>query len=146
MADVLTQIEINAPLSKVAEYAANQDNACEWYENIKSVEWKSEKPLRVGSQVAFTAHFMDKKLSYTYEFTELIPNEKLVMRTAEGPFPMETTYSWGKIDECRTRMVLRNRGTSDGFSKIFSFFMVVMMRKANSKDLRKIKQVLENKI
>ena len=56
---------------------------------------KTPPPLQVGSQVEFVARFLGRTLRYTYEFAELISGERLVMRTQQGPFPMETTYTWG---------------------------------------------------
>jgi len=143
MVDVLTEIQISRPRARVAEYAANPDHAPEWYVNIKSVEWRSVKPLQLGSKIAFRARFLGKDLSYTYEITELIPGEKLVMRTAEGPFPMETTYYWESINENATLMKLRNRGEPSGFSKLFAPIMAMAMRRANKKDLLLLKSILE---
>ncbi|MEH7346337.1 SRPBCC family protein [Bacillus sp. JJ1532] len=143
MVDVLTEITINCPISKVSEYATNPDHAPEWYVNIHSVEWKTPKPLTLGSQIAFKANFLGRELAYVYEIVEFIPEKKFVMKTANGPFPMETIYTWQAIDENHTRMTLRNKGNPKGFNKIMSLFMTTMMRRANMKDLKKIKAILE---
>jgi uncharacterized membrane protein len=141
--DVQTDVVIAAPVEQVAAYAADPTNAPEWYENIKAVEWKTPPPLALGSQVAFVASFLGRRLAYTYEIAEWVPGERLVMRTAEGPFAMETTYSWTP-DRDGTRMTLRNRGEPKGFAKIGAPMMAAQMRRANRADLDRIKELLES--
>lgn len=141
--DVETEVVIDRPPAAVAAFASDPTNAPKWYVNIKSVEWKTEPPVRVGSRVAFTARFMGRQLAYTYEVVELVPDAKFVMRTAEGPFPMETTYTWQPIGDGSTRMTLRNRGEPSGFSKIAAPLMASAMARATRKDLALLKQLLE---
>ena len=142
--DVVTRVEIARPRKEVAAYAGDPDNATAWYENIERVEWETEPPLAVGSRVAFTARFLGRRLAYTYEIRELVPGERLVMTTADGPFPMETTYEWA--DSARgTAMTLRNRGEPSGFSKVAAPMMAGAMRRANQKDLERLKQILERR-
>lgn len=112
--DVQTEILIERPRHRVAAYASDPENATRWYENIRAVEWRSPKPLAVGSQLAFVARFLGRRLAYTYEVKVLVPGERFVMRTAEGPFPMETTYAWEDTPTGATRMTLRNRGEPSG--------------------------------
>lgn len=141
--DVLTEILIDRPREVVASFAADPSNVPVWYENIKTVEWKTEPPVVLGSKVAFVAHFLGRRLEYTYAVVEFVPGARLVMRTAQGPFPMATTYTWEDASEGRTRMTLRNAGEPSGFSALAAPFMAMMMRRANTKDLAKLKSVLE---
>jgi uncharacterized protein YndB with AHSA1/START domain len=141
--DILTEITIERPVEAVAAYTVNPDHAPLWYANIKSVEWKTPPPAAVGSRIAFVAHFLGRRLAYTYEIVELIHPERLVMRTAEGPFPMETTYTWTPTQEGFTRMTLRNRGNPSGSPSLMVRFMAGAMRRANRKDLARLKAVLE---
>jgi len=115
--DVLTQIQIARPRTEVAAYASDPDNAPVWYENIESVEWRTPPPAAQGTRVAFVARFLGRRLAYTYEIAELVAGERLVMRTSEGPFPMETTYTWADAPD-GTRMTLRNRGEPAGFARV----------------------------
>ncbi len=141
--DVETAIEILRPCDEVASFAADPDNAAAWYENIKTARWETPPPLTVGSRVSFTARFLGRRLAYTYEIAELDPGARLVMRTADGPFPMETTYTWEPITTGTTRMTLRNRGEPRGFSRFAAPLVAPAMRRANAQDLRRLRSLLE---
>ena len=140
--DVLVETTINRPVEVVAAYAGDPTNAPEWYVNIKSVVWETPPPLAVGSRMSFVAQFLGRKIAYTYEVVELVSLERLVMRTADGPFPMETTYTWSASGDA-THMTLRNRGNPSGFSAMTAPLMSRAMHRATSKDLARLKALLE---
>ena len=92
--DVVTEITITRPRDEVSAFAADPSNATAWYKNIKAVEWDTPPPVVVGSRVRFRAQFLGRTLEYTYEVREFEPGRRFVMATAQGPFPMETAYTW----------------------------------------------------
>jgi Polyketide cyclase / dehydrase and lipid transport len=142
--DVVTEIEIERPRAEVSAYASDPDNATEWYRNITRVEWETAKPLAVGSRLAFVAQFLGRTLAYTYEVIEMTPGERFVMATSEGPFAMETTYMWSDVATGGTKMTLRNRGRPSGFGRVAAPVMRNAMRRANAKDLARLKEILES--
>jgi len=141
--DVVTETEIARARGDVAAFAADPDNATSWYKNIVSVEWETEPPLAVGSRLRFVARFLGRTLEYTYEVTEHDPGHRFVMGTAQGPFPMETTYTWDDAGAGTTRMTLRNQGEPAGFSKLSAPLLVRAMHRANEADLARLKRLLE---
>jgi len=143
MVDVVTQTDIRRPRADVAAFAADPDNVTRWYENITSVEWRTPRPVSVGTRVAFVARFLGRTLAYTYEVVSLEPGRRLVMRTDEGPFPMETSYTWDDAPGGGTRMTLRNRGEPAGFARIAQPMMAAAMRRANRRDLDRLRRLLE---
>jgi uncharacterized membrane protein len=142
--DVLTEIEIKRPRDEVAAFAADPANAPAWYKNIKAIEWQTSPPAVVGSRIRFRAQFLGRTLDYTYEVRELQQGHRFVMATAQGPFPMETTYTWEDAPDGATKMTLRNRGEPSGFAAVTAPVMARAMRKANEADLRRLKELLEH--
>lgn len=141
--DVTVETVINRPIADVAGYAGDPSNAPEWYANIRSVDWRTPPPVGVGSRMDFVASFLGRRLAYTYEVVDHEAGERLVMRTTEGPFPMETSYEWSQLDGGRTLMRLRNCGRPSGFGRIAGPVMAAAVRRNTTKDLARLKRLLE---
>ena len=142
--DVQVDTTIQRRPEIVATFAGDPANAPQWYANITSVQCRTPPPVGIGSMLDFKAQFLGKGLAYTYEVVELEAGRRLVMRTADGPFPMETTYTWEPVGETATRMTLRNRGDPSGFSRLTAPIMERAMRRATTKDLARLKALLES--
>ncbi|WP_109473506.1 SRPBCC family protein [Ornithinimicrobium cavernae] len=142
--DVLVETVIDRPLAEVSAFAGDPSNAPRWYANIRSVEWRTAPPLLVGSRFAFVAHFLGRRLAYVYEVTEHVPGTRLVMETDGRPFPMRTTYTWEPAGAGGTRMTLANSGRPTGFAAVGAGVMARAMRAATTKDLARLKRLLES--
>ena len=141
--DVTTEIEIDRPR---AEWPRSHPTPTARSTDTRTPRRSPSRrrgPRVEGSRVTFEARFLGRRLRYTYEIRELVPEERLVMSTSEGAFPMETTYTWADTPEGGTRMTLRNRGEPSRFASIAAPAMAAAMRRANRKDLRTLKAILE---
>jgi hypothetical protein len=142
--DVLSEIVIDRPRDAVSNYASDPLNTPSWQTNIKAAELKTPPPGRVGSRVEFRARFLGRNLVYTYDFTEFVPGERLVMQTPEGQTRWVTTYTWESVDNGKgTRMTIRNWGEPGAFVSVAKPLLERSMRGATTKSLRRLKATLE---
>ena len=65
------------------------------------------------------------------------------MRTQQGPFPMETTYTWAAAGPEATRMTLRNRGEPAGSPRLRRRSWPRPCGAPTRKDLARLKRLLE---
>jgi uncharacterized membrane protein len=143
--DISSEIVIDRPRSEVAAFASDPDNATAWYEHVKRVVWRTQRPLAVGTRVGFLAESLGRQLEFIYEITALVPGERLTMRSEEGRFPMETTYSWRDEPGGGTRMLLSNHAEPRGVGRVSATLLRRSMRRSNAKDLSRLKHVLESR-
>jgi uncharacterized membrane protein len=141
--DVTNEILIERAPGIVSAYVSDPSNAPTWHDHIKSAMWTSEPIAHVGSRIAIVVELLGRKFEFTYEIVEFTPGEKLMMRSIEGPFPMETVYSFEETRDGHTRMTMRNHGEPAGVSKLMTPMIVTTMRHAGEKDLAKLKDILE---
>jgi hypothetical protein len=71
-------------------------------------------------------------------------NARLVMATAQGPFPMRTEYTWETAAD-GTRMTLRNTGEPSGFASVAAPVMEAALRRATSRDLERLARIFEGR-
>jgi uncharacterized membrane protein len=143
MVDVSTEIIINLPKEKVVEFASDPGNAPSWCTHIKSVEWNPEAPLRAGAKLVFNEQIMRRRQQHVYEVVEVIPGQKMIMKTSGNGMRMETTVAWQALNENTTCMTLRNRGIPTAFSKPIAPLLKLAIRKASRRNLKQLKKMLE---
>ena len=140
---ISTEIQISCPIALVYEYAIDPDTVMEWHSNITSVNWETEKPLVIGSRIAFGMRLLRQQMIHSSEVIELVPQERMVMHVMDDHFELSTTYTWTSLSDDETKMTATCNGHLRGFSSVISRLAILAMGIANKKSLRAIKSVLE---
>lgn len=143
--DVMVDLVIDRPRADVATYASDLSNTHDWYESVESVSWETPPPLAVGSRVDLVVTAMGRRNTYTYEIVDFVPSERLAMRTGNGPFPMETVYTWKPVDDSRTHMAIHSHCEPSGLAKMGAPMISAGIRRSTQRDLSTLKRILEER-
>jgi uncharacterized protein YndB with AHSA1/START domain len=141
--DVEVHATIDRPRAEVAGYCCDPENVTTWYGNVTAVQWETAGPMAIGSRLRFTSDFLGRRLQYTYEVLELVPAERLIMRSNESPFQMETAYTFQDTADAATWMTVRNRGEPTAYTGLAPAILATAIRRATSNDLARLKRILE---
>jgi uncharacterized membrane protein len=141
--DVVSAIEIRRPRDEVAAFVCDQDNAPAWNDSVESVEWETAGALGEGSRFTHVSEVLGRRVDYRYDVLELVPGERLVVSTEDGPFPLRTTYAWADGPGGTTTMTLHSYGHPDSFGRLSVPVIAKALRRANHKNLLRLKRLLE---
>src|SRR4051794_11527169 len=141
--DLTVDIAIDAPRDRVAAYAVDYTNDPEWIGAIREARLVTEPPFGVGAQVERTGSFLGKPLQYVNEVIELVPNERLVMKSVKAPFPMTVTYEFEEQDEGTSLMRIRTIGDASGMYKLAGPLLDRAVKRGVAGDLKRLKERLE---
>jgi uncharacterized protein YndB with AHSA1/START domain len=141
--DVVSEIEIRRPRDEVAAFVCDQDNAPAWNDSVDSVEWESAQALAEGSRFTHVSGVLGGRVDYDYQVLELVPGERLVVSTEDGPFALRTTYTWADGPNGATTMTLHSYGHPDSLGRLSVPIIAKALRRANDKNLKRLKRLLE---
>ena len=142
MIDVSVETEIARPRADVAAYASDWRNDPVWIGAVDAARLVGEEPFGTGARVARTASFLGRRFEYVNEVTELVPGERLAMRSVAGPFPMRVTYEWEDAGG-GTHMRIRAAGDAARFYRIAGPLLARAVRRGIAGDLARLKATLE---
>ena len=140
--DVQVETVIQQPRELVAGYATDWRNDLTWIGALSEVRQVTDGPFGVGTQVERVASFLGKRIEYVNEIVELVPSERLVMRSVKAPFPITVIYEFEDADG-GTRMRIRTHGDASGFYKLAAPLMSGAVKRGIASDLARLKATLE---
>lgn len=133
---------IHAPADFVADFVTNPDNAPVWHTNVAAVEWHTARPVAKGSKLDVIARIMGRDIVYPIEVTELLPHERLTIRSTQKRFPTEITYTFVQTPQ-GCEMTISNRGQPPRLSRINAALLSRALRREATKDLGNLARLAE---
>jgi hypothetical protein len=140
--DVSVEITIDKPLSTVAAYAADPMNARHWVSAVSGARWEGAAEIAKGSKVIFDSTVAGQGAEYLWEIAEYEPEQRMVLRTSSGPFPIERTYTWAAKGG-KTAMTVQTTGSPSLKQRTKDPLMTRTLRQTTTEDLGALKGMLE---
>lgn len=143
MIDVSTKLVLSQTRERAAEYALELDNAPRWIDGVKSVEWKTPKPVAIHSKVILHADASGKK-GITYQVILFEPAYAIRFKSTDATYPTEFTISFEDGEEAGTcKAAMRMKQTITGLSSVAEPLVKIGLKKSVAKSMVALKAAVE---
>lgn len=133
---------IRAPADLVAEFVTNPDNAPVWQTNVAAVEWHSARPVAKGSTFDVITRVLGRRVAYPIEVTELLPHERLTIRSTRKRFPTEITYAFAETPQ-GCEITITSCGQPPRLSRLRTPLLARVLRREATRDLGNLARLTE---
>ncbi len=140
---MIAETEIGRVPAEVAAFAMEAENDPRWIGGISTARRLTPPPTGIGTRVERVATFMGRRIEYVMDVVELVPNERIVLKSVKAPFPMRVTYEF-VLRDGKTLASVRVQGEPAGFYKIAGGLMAPAVKKNLIGDLKRLKAIVES--
>lgn len=144
MPTVDESIVINRPRNEVYDFAQAAENQTLFQSNMVAFD-RPEGPMEAGMKMEGATRVAGKKVEWTSEAIEVVPNEKVVMRSIEAPMDFEIIWRYEDAGEGRTKVIFHQEVPAIGgfFGKLGDAVVTKMYSHDVKSNLAKMKELLE---
>ena len=136
-------ILIDRPVEEAFEFLANLVNDVEWHSAYVEVRNMSDGRLEIGTRyLVYEGVFGRRTPATEYVLTEYELNRIVSWKTVSGPLQLKFWRTFERMDGS-TRFSVRYAGQPSGFLKIVWPLLTRAVKRQQTGDMRKLKQLLE---
>ncbi len=140
--DVTVERTIERPVAVVSSYVCDLPNAVHWMSKVSAARWDDGSEAKAGAKVVFSTFASKDVEDWVWEVVDFAQGEKLVMKTASGPFPQQVTWTWVAAGS-GTTMSMQITGKPSAKDRLRSPLMGRELQTSMTEDLGALKGMLE---
>lgn len=135
---------IHRPADEVFAFVADASNNPRWQRGMRSCQWTSPPPIRVGSTYRQEARFLGRSVVTEFEVVELEPGRSMTIQSTSGPFPITVRRSVTPLDASTSRVEAAITGDPGRFFRLAGRLLQRMAQRSVTADYLRLRALLDS--
>lgn len=139
-----SEVEIDRPADDVFAVVSDFSRNPDWQGGMRSAEWTTEPPLRVGSTYEQVARFLGRDVVTTFEVVGYEPGRSVTIESRQSSFPITVTRAVESLGPERSRVSAVITGRPGRFFRLFGPLLRMMAERSVRQDYQRLRRLLES--